>query len=58
VPPQLLCPHERAARRYINRNALVDDPVALLEEEKRQRPWTPEERRIFNEKFLQHPKVG
>jgi hypothetical protein len=58
VPAQVLCPFERAAMRYINKNARVDDPVEALAEEKRQRPWTPEEKRVFNEKFLQHPKVG
>jgi hypothetical protein len=57
VPPQVLCPFERAARRYICRNARVADPVELLRQEHLLRPWTPEEKRIFNEKFLAHPKV-
>ena len=57
VPPQILCPYERAARRFICHNARVDDPVELLRQERQLRPWTPEEKRIFNEKFLAHPKV-
>ncbi|BDA48420.1 probable nuclear receptor corepressor 1 at N-terminal half [Coccomyxa sp. Obi] len=56
VPPQILCPYERAAQRYICHNARVDDPVEYLRQERQIRPWTPEEKRIFNEKFLQHPK--
>lgn len=57
VPAQILCPQERAAKCYINCNARVDDPVELLHQERQLRPWTPEEKRIFNEKFLVHPKV-
>ncbi len=57
VPPQILCPYERAAQRYICHNALVEDPVEYLRQERLIKPWTPEEKRIFNEKFLQHPKV-
>ncbi len=57
VPPQVLCPYERAARRFVCRNARVEDPVELLKQERQLRPWTPEEKRIFNEKFLVHPKV-
>ena len=57
VPSQLLDPAERAAQLFINTNARVDDPVAELAAEQALRPWTPEEKRVFNEKFLAHPKV-
>ena len=57
VPDQVLCPHERARRLFRNRNALIEDPIEHIAEEKKLRPWVPEEKRIFNEKFLAHPKV-
>ena len=57
VPDQVLCPYERARRLFRNRNALMEDPVEHIAEEKKLRPWVPEEKRIFNEKFLAHPKV-
>lgn len=44
-------------RQFDNRNALIADPVEYIQEEKKLRPWMPEERRIFNEKFLAHPKA-
>ena len=57
VPPQLLCPHERAWQRFDTTNALVPDPAAALAAEERERPWSPEEKRVFNEKFLAFPKA-
>ncbi len=57
IPDQMQCPYEKAMRRFDNRNALVEDPVQHIEEEKKLRPWMPEEKRIFNEKFLAHPKA-
>jgi len=57
VPPQLLCPHERAWQRFDTCNALVPDPAAALAAEERERPWSPEEKRVFNEKFLAFPKA-
>lgn len=50
-------PRERAARRFVSRNALVEDPVAALAAERETAAWTPAERRIFLDKFLQFPKV-
>ncbi|KAK9836331.1 hypothetical protein WJX81_006307 [Elliptochloris bilobata] len=52
IPSQLLCPHERASQRFDSANALVADPVAAREAEERERPWAPDEKRVFNEKFL------
>ena len=46
-----------AMRKFDNRNALIEDPLEYIQEEKKLRPWMPEERRIFNEKFLAHPKA-
>ena len=57
VPDQLQDPYEKAMRKFDNRNALIEDPVECIQEEKKLRPWMPEERRIFNEKFLTHPKA-
>ena len=57
IPDQLQCPYEKAMRRFNNRNALIEDPVQHIAEEKKLRPWLPEEKRIFNEKYLAHPKV-
>lgn len=57
IPDQMQCPYEKAMRRFDNRNALIEDPVQHIQEEKKLRPWMPEEKRIFNEKFLAHPKV-
>ncbi len=53
----MIDPAERAARRFVSTNARVDDPLAALAEEAAARPWAPEERRLFNEKFLAHPKA-
>lgn len=57
IPPQQLCPHERASARFDSCNALVADPVAALAAEERERPWAPDEKRVFNEKFLAFGKV-
>ena len=57
IPDQMQCLYEKAMRRFSNRNALIEDPVQHILEEKKLRPWLPEEKRIFNEKFLAHPKV-
>ena len=57
IPDQMQCPYETAMRRFDNRNALIEDPVQHIQEEKKLRPWMPEEKRVFNEKFLAHPKV-
>eukprot|EP00951_Prasinocladus_malaysianus_P009290 scaffold67738_cov34-Prasinocladus_malaysianus.AAC.1 len=56
VPEQILCPHERRTRVIPSDSALVEDPVAELQRESLVHPWTPEEKRIFQEKFTQFPK--
>ncbi len=43
VPNQVLCPYERARRLFRNRNALMEDPVEHIAEEKKLRPWVPAE---------------
>lgn len=58
IPDQMQCPYESAMRQFHNTNALVEDPVEAIAEEKKLRPWAPEERRTFNEKFLAHPKAS
>ena len=55
VPPMLLDARQRKLRFY-NNNGLIQDP--LVEYNKRQlfNIWTPQEKEIFKEKYLQHPK--
>ena len=55
--PKQLCARERAAERFVTNNARVHDPVAALVAEERVRPWTADEKRIFMDRFLAHPKV-
>lgn len=57
IPDQIVDEAARKAECFPSENGRVEDPVALLEEEDSQRPWTPEEKRIFMDKFLAYPKV-
>ncbi|GIL77746.1 hypothetical protein Vretifemale_7240, partial [Volvox reticuliferus] len=56
LPDMVLDPWERRWRAYDNRNGLVQDPVRELEEERMIKSWAEEERTLFMDKFLQHPK--
>lgn len=42
--------------RYYNNNGLVEDPMSEWKDRKLINIWTPEEKRIFKERYLQHPK--
>jgi hypothetical protein len=53
----MLDERERAARRFVNVNARVADPVEELRQEALVRPWDAEERRVFMDKFLAFPKA-
>ncbi|XP_062612338.1 nuclear receptor corepressor 2-like isoform X1 [Saccostrea cucullata] len=55
VPPMMLDARQRKLR-YINNNGRVDDPMAEYEEGKFINVWTAQEKNIFKEKYLQHPK--
>lgn len=56
TPAMMLDPWERRWKMYINRNGLVEDPVQELKEDFIGKDWTVEEKQIFRDKFLQHPK--
>lgn len=56
-PPLVWGPGDVAARRFPSTNARVSDPVAELVRERNTAPWTPVERRIFQNAYLEHPKV-
>eukprot|EP00850_Spirogloea_muscicola_P016549 SM000135S26993 [mRNA] locus=s135:153893:158121:+ [translate_table: standard] len=51
MPAMLLGERERAARRFVSTNGLVEDPEMLEAERKLTNPWTPEERKVFLEKY-------
>lgn len=55
VPPMMLDARQRKLR-YINNNSLIEDPMAEYKERQYLNVWTPAERQIFKEKYLQHPK--
>eukprot|EP00775_Hariotina_reticulata_P006146 gene6146-6383_t len=56
LPQQLLDPWQKRWAGFASNNGLVEDPLRELQEDKTGLDWTPEERRIFMEKFLQFPK--
>jgi len=56
LPPQLIDEKEREARAIASDCGLVEDPVTELEAFKLANIWTPEERKIFVDKFQQFPK--
>ena len=58
VDSQMLDPSDLKWSRFVSTNGRVADAAAELEEEELVRPWSPEEKRIFNDKFLLYPKVG
>lgn len=58
LPPMLLDERDRASRVLPSDCALIEDPVAELKAQSLINIWTPEERRIFVDKFQQYPKVS
>lgn len=56
IPDQII---DDSARRacFPTTNALIEDPVAELAYEDSLHPWTAEEKRVFMDKFMAHPKV-
>ena len=55
IPPMLLDARQRQMR-YINNNGLIEDPVTELKERSLLNVWTQQEKDIFKDKYLQHPK--
>ncbi|KAK4287766.1 hypothetical protein Pmani_039171 [Petrolisthes manimaculis] len=56
VIPPILLEERRRRQRYLNQNGLIDDPINEYKEYKNINIWTEQEREIFREKYLQHPK--
>ncbi|KAL1467025.1 hypothetical protein MTO96_005888 [Rhipicephalus appendiculatus] len=55
VPPILVDVRSRRPR-YLNRNSLVEDLSAEYKDRQLNNIWTEQEKEIFREKYLQHPK--
>jgi len=50
-PAMILDEDERRILRFDSKNALVRDPLGEMEAERTCNPWTPDEQRIFSERF-------
>jgi hypothetical protein len=56
IPPMMLDARQRS-HRFIDENGLVTDPMSVHNESMlRVQFWSPEEREIFKEKYIVHPK--
>ncbi|XP_064619549.1 protein PRRC2A-like isoform X2 [Lineus longissimus] len=55
IPPMMLDARQRHYK-FINTNSLIEDPMAEYKERQLLNMWTEQEKEIFKEKFLQHPK--
>lgn len=51
MTPMILTDEERAAHKFVTRNALVRDPVQNAAMHKLVNPWTDAERKLFLEKY-------
>ncbi|XP_076345659.1 uncharacterized protein LOC143244584 isoform X3 [Tachypleus tridentatus] len=56
VIPPIFFDHRQKKIQYINRNGLIEDPMAEYKERQMLNIWTDQEKEVFREKFLQHPK--
>jgi len=56
VIPPLLLPEDERKRKFTNNNGLILDSMHEYNERKFVKVWTDQEKEIFKEKFLQHPK--
>ena len=55
VPPMMLDARQRKMR-FLNNNGLIEDPMEQYKEGQQVVKWTDQERQVFKEKHLQHPK--
>ncbi|XP_078598397.1 uncharacterized protein LOC144874293 isoform X4 [Branchiostoma floridae x Branchiostoma japonicum] len=55
VPPMMFDEDQRRIK-FINKNGLIKDPMKEYKERQLINTWTEEEKQIFKEKFIQHPK--
>lgn len=54
IPPMMLPEHREPI--FIDKNGLVEDPMAAERERKLMNPWNDEEKAIFLKKFVAYPK--
>lgn len=55
IPPMMLDARQRRLR-FLNNNGLLEDPMAAYKEQLHLNHWTEQEKQVFKEKYLQHPK--
>ena len=55
IPPMMLDARQRSLR-YVNNNGFMEDPMEEYRERRYINVWTAQEKQIFKEKYLQHPK--
>ncbi|XP_024517706.1 uncharacterized protein LOC9660995 isoform X1 [Selaginella moellendorffii] len=51
MPSMILCQGERSAQYIVQSNRRVEDPIEFEQERKSINPWTPEEKKLFLDKF-------
>ncbi|XP_045598857.2 protein PRRC2A isoform X4 [Procambarus clarkii] len=56
VIPPILLEEKKRRHRYINQNGLIEEPISEYKDHKNINIWTEQEREIFRDKYLQHPK--
>lgn len=56
VIPPILLDSKQQRLQFINKNGLVEDPMAEYKERQMLNIWTDQEKEIFREKYLQHSK--
>lgn len=56
VIPPILLEERKRKQRYINKNGLIEEPICEYKDYKNINIWTEQEREIFKEKYLLHPK--
>lgn len=55
IPPMMLDARQRKLR-YYNNNGRIEDPMSEYKDRKNINVWMPQEKQIFKEKYLNHPK--
>lgn len=55
VIPPMLNQNQRKLK-FIDRNGLIAEPMALYKEQKQATNWSTEEKETFKEKYLERPK--
>ncbi|XP_067862369.1 nuclear receptor corepressor 2 [Heptranchias perlo] len=56
VVPPMLYDADQQRIRFINMNGLMEDPMKVYKERQLMNLWSEQEKEIFREKFVQHPK--